>query len=396
MKIKVPSYYKEFKCIGAACEDTCCAGWDVVIDEETYQRYQSMSGAFGERLRRHMRVDEEGDYIFVLKGNRCPFLNGENLCDIYRESGEDFLCHTCHQYPRYTVAFGTIREKGISLSCPEAARIILEQKGPAVFEVLDGDEDCDELGQDEQDILALFFQCREVIYQILEISDISLGIQSAMVLRFVQAIQDKIDFGELNQIKSICEKYSEKNQINTWMKELQGCKDSAYDEIRYADAYRYAQTYKGLEHINDEDPLGLKQMISRYWTIDDEEEEGSRAYIKGHEMFNAFYLNEMPVFKKILVYFVDRYFMKSFYDYDMSAKIKVALMSIIMIKELAVMRWCEQGQFSRADMVEISHRYSKDVEHLEENVEALERIFETEEVYSVERLVRMLVCGFDC
>ena len=33
MKIVTPAYYKDFKCIAGACTDTCCAGWDVDVDE---------------------------------------------------------------------------------------------------------------------------------------------------------------------------------------------------------------------------------------------------------------------------------------------------------------------------------------------------------------------------
>lgn len=41
MKIRVPSYFKDFKCIASECEDTCCAGWEIVIDQETYNCYQN-------------------------------------------------------------------------------------------------------------------------------------------------------------------------------------------------------------------------------------------------------------------------------------------------------------------------------------------------------------------
>lgn len=27
-----PDYYKEFTCTAKQCEDTCCAGWQIVID----------------------------------------------------------------------------------------------------------------------------------------------------------------------------------------------------------------------------------------------------------------------------------------------------------------------------------------------------------------------------
>lgn len=65
-----------------------------------------------------------------------------------------------------------------------------------------------------------------------------------------------------------------------------------------------------------------------------------------------------------------------------------------MIKELAVVRWIENGQFTEVDMVDICHMYSKDVEHLEENIETLQEIFETEEVYEVDKIVITLMNEF--
>ena len=108
MKIRVPEYFKEFKCISSECEDTCCAGWGIVIDDETYDKYQKVKGPFGERLRNEI-VHDAGENIFVLKGNNCPFLDESKLCDIYKNVGEEALCYTCKQYPRYTEEFGSLR-----------------------------------------------------------------------------------------------------------------------------------------------------------------------------------------------------------------------------------------------------------------------------------------------
>ena len=34
-----PNYMEKFRCIGGACEDSCCAGWRVVFDKRTTQTY---------------------------------------------------------------------------------------------------------------------------------------------------------------------------------------------------------------------------------------------------------------------------------------------------------------------------------------------------------------------
>ena len=51
MKYHKPSFFDQFKCIGSACTDTCCAGWEIEVDETTAEGYLTEKGAFGDRLR---------------------------------------------------------------------------------------------------------------------------------------------------------------------------------------------------------------------------------------------------------------------------------------------------------------------------------------------------------
>ncbi len=50
MKYRYPHYYKKFQCIAQACEATCCAGWEIVIDEESINKYLEIKSTFGNRL----------------------------------------------------------------------------------------------------------------------------------------------------------------------------------------------------------------------------------------------------------------------------------------------------------------------------------------------------------
>ena len=63
MKIVTPNYYKDFKCIADKCSDTCCAGWDVDVDEQSYEFYKKQTGEIGERLENVMVPKEELIYI---------------------------------------------------------------------------------------------------------------------------------------------------------------------------------------------------------------------------------------------------------------------------------------------------------------------------------------------
>ena len=384
MKIRVPEYFKDFKCIASECEDTCCAGWGIVIDDESYHKYQKVEGAFGDRLKSEI-VHDAGENIFVLKGNDCPFLNESKLCDIYNELGEEGLCYTCRQYPRYLEEFGSLREMGISLSCPEAARIILRDSKKATFELSENNEEVSTYNDINARLYIELMQCRKIVFDILQDRSIKLNYRAAIILSFAKEIQDKIDENEMADIKDIREKYSNESFIKELLSNLNQYKNNKDD--KYNNMHEYFNVFKNLKHINPNDPLGLDDAIRYFWQSEDDKE----IYLSKNDSFNKYYEESMYKFEHILVYFIFRYFMKAVFDYDVSAKVKTAIVSYLMIKELSVVRFTEEGDFTEEDMVDIAHMYSKDIEHLEENIESLAEIFETNEVFSVEKMIITLM-----
>ena len=107
MLYTIPDYYHEFSCIAGKCEDTCCAGWQIVIDDKSLKKYKRVKGTFRNRL--HNDIDWK-EQIFRQYNRRCAFLNEENLCDIYTEAGEKLFCKTCRQYPRHEEEYENVRE----------------------------------------------------------------------------------------------------------------------------------------------------------------------------------------------------------------------------------------------------------------------------------------------
>jgi len=51
----------------------------------------------------------------------------------------------------------------------------------------------------------------------------------------------------------------------------------------------------------------------------------------------------------------------------------------------------ESGKLSDEDTVDIAHMYSKDVEHLEENIEKLAEVFETNNVFNLDGFLSILM-----
>ena len=134
MKIVTPHYYKDFKCIAGACTDTCCAGWDVDVDDKSYRYYKTVDGNFGKRLKSVMVPEKEGGCTFTLQNGRCPFLNDNNLCDLYIALGEDKLCDTCAEFPRFINEYGSVKEIGIAPSCKTAGEIIFNYDKVLTFD----------------------------------------------------------------------------------------------------------------------------------------------------------------------------------------------------------------------------------------------------------------------
>ncbi|MBB6632563.1 flagellin lysine-N-methylase [Cohnella thailandensis] len=129
----MPDYMRDFKCIGSACEDTCCAGWRVSVDKDTFEKYKrvdhpELSKKFAtELIETPLDQRKPHDYarmnINSTTGN-CGFLDG-GLCSIQAAIGEDYLSGTCATYPRVVNMVNGVQEVSTELSCPEAARVVL-------------------------------------------------------------------------------------------------------------------------------------------------------------------------------------------------------------------------------------------------------------------------------
>lgn len=122
-----PNYVAAFSCIGGACEDSCCSGgWNVSIDEATYESYKQLSNEKFNLLD-SIHVDEKSKRFKMLGGD-CSFLDENKYCKIHSAFGEESLCNTCRVYPRYYKGVDEQLETSLTPSCPEAARLILLKK----------------------------------------------------------------------------------------------------------------------------------------------------------------------------------------------------------------------------------------------------------------------------
>jgi lysine-N-methylase len=125
-----PTYGERFRCIGSACEDTCCKDWGVPIDRSTYEKYRSsevLKPHLGTLIVLNTGAPTSSDYarIPLTAQSSCPFLDGDSLCGIQKQLGAEMLSVTCATYPRAASKRGAETENALNLSCPEAARLTL-------------------------------------------------------------------------------------------------------------------------------------------------------------------------------------------------------------------------------------------------------------------------------
>ncbi len=171
MILRKPDFYDKFKCTATHCSDTCCVGWEIDIDKTSQDSYSKVKGPFGDKLRANI---EEGHFK-LLPHDRCPFLDKDNLCEIYRHLGEDALCHICTEHPRFVEVYGDIMERGLGLCCEEAAQLLLESEGPLQFTNEECDELEDELDEDDIEIRNEVLYEREQMFKALADSNMPFG-----------------------------------------------------------------------------------------------------------------------------------------------------------------------------------------------------------------------------
>ncbi|MGN0142742.1 MAG: flagellin lysine-N-methylase [Roseburia sp.] len=359
MLLRIPSYYKEFHCIADKCKNSCCIGWGIDIDEDTRAYYLGVEGALGERLRKHLEMDEEGIWGFRLRENGwCPFLNERKLCDICIELGEEALSEVCTEYPRFTMEYGNVREKCLCLSCEEVGRILFSTEKPVTWEEMEIPETGDI--EEEADL------AREVCLgtRLEQVRDRAVGL--------LQNRENPISL-RIADYLSYCEKMQHEIFGGT------GENEAAGDRNHYQAFLERMECLKELEPL-EEGWVALQEELLSFYRQDN------------YETLHAAFCQENGAweytYEHLLVYFTFRYFMRAVYDDNLLAKAKFAVAAVMVIRDMDVWRYHKNGgQFTLEDRIDTARIYAKEVEHSEENVALLLEDMQFEDIFQVNRLI---------
>ena len=310
MLVTKPNRDKEFRCLASACPDTCCAGWEIVVDDVSADRFRAMEDGMGKRLQQSLVTVDGETQLKRYPNGRCVMLNDSNLCDLYAAYGEGALCRTCRLHPRFVADYGARREVMPGLSCPGWIEVYLLDTEKVSFVT---EETGEPIGYTDIDA-ALFFQLYRARAAALElVQDRSLTIEER--LRRLLALAMETD-GEREEV---C---TQKGILPAWCKKL-----------------------ASLEILTPQWRAILAQ-------------KGGAAY--GEEEL-------APLLEKVLVYDVFRFFLLGVYDGRVLPRAKYAVFHALVLRHLS--RHCS----SKEELCEVIRLYSKEVEHNAENQESLYR-----------------------
>lgn len=379
MYYRKPHYYEKFFCTADQCPDTCCAGWQIVIDENSLEKYSNVSGDFGIRL---LNSIDWREGIFEQYDKRCSFLNSENLCDIYKELGAEALCDTCRLYPRHIEEFENLREFSLSLSCPVAAKMILECQEPVKFlEEQDEQEECED---DFEDFDFLLFDCllevREKLFSIVQNRKIPVEKRMFCVLRTAKNLQDALDEGELFERDFI-------SDIELYLQEeIKEFSGSFYETVQVL-----RKDLLRLEVLREEWKANLKAAENLFqkgeiWYMD--KRERYKAEIK-----NTIGQEQWDIYKEqLLMFFLYTYFCGAVYDDMIYSKGVLSVISVFWIEEITFWNWAKDERIiEEKNILETACRYAREIEHSDENLNLLEEIFDSDKWYEPETLKSILV-----
>ena len=396
MKLRKPDYYDSFHCIGSACTDTCCAGWEIEVDEESSARYQQLQGALKDKMKRSLTVTEEESY-FALQDGRCPFLKKDGLCELICHYGDGILCDICREHPRFYNWYGGDTEVGLGLCCEEAERLIFASEAPARFvteetQEADGAETCGQSEEAAQEELCgpdgmrenpdeddgeaqyvdLFRALRERLFSIVQNRRFSLADRLCRCLDEADRMQDALDEDRQEQLRALADGVLWNEETESG--ETTGTETESGDGMEVAETTDFAalaaavlRNYEELEALDDSWPALLKQ-AEEYAAAG-----SSRMLAASAARFAKAYPQMEWEYEHLMVYFLNRYFLEALYDSDFVSKVRFSVLALLVIRLLELEQWSRSGSRTEADRDRIVRRYSKEIEYCPENVAELVR-----------------------
>ena len=351
MRRTYPDYYDKFTCIADKCPSTCCAGWQIEIDEEALKKYREL---------KIETVDFKNGCFKQDKEKRCKNLNERGLCKLILEHGEGILCNTCRLFPRHVEEFENVREYSLSISCPEVAGYLLKRKDPVTYRTIEDDEvDTEEYDSEEQLIYKKLYILREAFFDIVLDRRLSFAEKAGRILAFAREFQLQADDilvngGDLDLIDVEAAKAAEHKPLEITSKQR-------YELFKVMETWEY--TGGDLKEVLEMTEKALHSEGAPY----DEALEGKMRECLLEQGMDWDILTE-----QILHYFLYIYFCGSAYDEYYYGQAQLAVAACLHLKDFAMAHFKTRGAISTEDVIYYTYLYARELEHSVPNVLATE------------------------
>lgn len=378
MEYTYPQYFYDFQCEASACSDTCCAGWGISIDSVSLKKYKKYPGFFGNRLKNSINWE---NHSFEQYNGRCVFLNEENLCDIYTEGGPEMLCKACTRYPRHYEEYENLREISLSLSCPAAARMIMSSDERMTFLKESRETPEEKYERFDSDLFTKLQEIRGYLYRVVQNRELSIEERMALIAAASHDLQNRIGRRRFYPVEDLLKRYETPAFLKTARKKFakyQGRKAERRTQLQKM----WRRLYR-LEVLRPSWTELLKEYEQKlYCGLSGEE------YKEAVCAFAEYYKEKEYEYEQLLMYFLFTYVCGAVYDRDLFSKVRLAVVNTMLIRELGIAVWLSKGrQLSFEDQVEVAHRYAREVEHSQPNIEAMEYMTAEEELFTLEKLL---------
>ena len=114
------------------------------------------------------------------------------------------------------------------------------------------------------------------------------------------------------------------------------------------------------------------------------------AYLEHRDDFSKAYPDWNIQEEQLLVYWIYTYFCGAVYDEEIFAKIKMAVICTLLIHELDIGTYLKNGRiFCLGDQISICYRFSRELEHSDLNLNALENLLASDKLFSLENMLKI-------
>lgn len=370
MRYIKPYYFDSFQCAADKCPDTCCAGWQIMIDEDALEHYMQIEGEFGGKLATGIDWQES---CFRQHGKRCSMLRDDNLCELVIALGEENLCETCSRYPRHVEEFEGLREWSLSLSCPVAAQIILTCEEPAGF-VVEEDEKEDPLEEEFEEFDLFLFtkleDARKILFQIVQEKNLPMGERMRLIAEFAWKLQLCVDEERLCDMDSLTESYAGRICATVEKNVMQ---EEQAEQLRFRELRKHFSVFDQLERLRDEWEEVMEDVRSTLYADEFRYRKIREEFLAEYGIQGKHYKQWERFSENLLLFFLYTYFCGAVYDDWIYSKAALAVFSALFVEEFVMCKWyLADKSISWEECVEMAYRYAREVEHSDENLNILE------------------------